>query len=703
MNRTYFKNIILLLTGVVLLLTACRESTPKSQKLAWSPDGTMLAVATDESDELLLVEIQNDKIKSITKIDSCNNHPEWSADGKYILYTQSSKKGFKIKSWSLEENKINLIKEFKFSSEKEQAKIVLPQMSPVSSQILIYDWRRNQLLLSDPNGSKLNRIQSFSHRIENPQWSADGQWINFSQFLSDENEQNGLWRISAAGAEPQQVYKTNRINSFQNSPDGQLLAINEEYFKVVAKHNNVEKKEKRTRISIITNQGEVKYCSQDYEKLATEFHWSPDSRQVSYLEDINNAKNVRSIQVETGTNQKLTFENADELFGWGAADKLLFSKKLPEKLIDTGGAEQELLELSLAIMQESEENRLIIMDNFKAQEIESNVYGANYNASKNYLAYFKQLNTGFLASDVYCAVLQLPNQEPVYLARTPEEHLAASDVFLQKQDFRQALYHLNQAAGFDLASVELKQRFNIGEIFYIKQDTAQIKDIWQDFTGDLFLRAVLVLRQLNQNENAEWLFRQYQEIVKLCITHQIKDIKNNYYDEVFWRAIRVYGQAQAFETGINDFEAIRQAAPDDSLLAAHIYLAQALFAKVNHNTPLSFDFIKKAIRTIPGSDKDANDLFNFTLMLLSEPELSARKDWEPLVAQMLSFLKDNNDAAEVYEMVGDLYSETNKPEKAYNAYQHAVNLDFDQHKIWENIFELSIQVQGSKVPGSGLY
>jgi hypothetical protein len=326
-----------------------------------------------------------------------------------------------------------------------------------------------------------------------------------------------------------------------------------------------------------------------------------------------------------------------------------------------------------------------MLDRNQVKEGESNVFGANCFAPKGYLAYFKKFSSGIFNSTLYCPVVELSAQNKIYLPRSRDEKLAIADHYYQVRNYQAALGLLNQVAGFDLASIEAVQKFNLEQIFYIQKDTTQVREFWKDVASDVFLRAALVLRKLDKPEPAERLLQQYRQFCHVLFTEQIKDSTANekISEEIFWNGIYIYSHLGETAAGVSDFISLKSAAPGDSIFNACIVLSQAFFANSNGNPKQTLEFIETLSQIMPKRGDDQNDLWNMAALLWFNPSNFNQPRFEKLRNLFMKKFSNSD-----LESLGDLYLEIKDIPNAFKAYQSAVTNQFDKDKIWEKIFEL---------------
>jgi TolB protein len=81
---------------------------------------------------------------------------------------------------------------------------ILPRWSPDGRRIVFSSRVKGNrdLYLTDSDGSNTIRLTSEPSQEEFPSWSGDGRWICFR---SDRTGRGQIWKIPAAGGQPQQV------------------------------------------------------------------------------------------------------------------------------------------------------------------------------------------------------------------------------------------------------------------------------------------------------------------------------------------------------------------------------------------------------------------------------------------------------------------------------------------------------------------
>lgn len=112
------------------------------------------------------------------------------------------------------------------------------QISPDGNQIVFtvgtvkedLSGSQTRLWIVPTQGGEVRRLTVGEANETNPRWSPDGKWI---AFLSDRNQQNGLWIVAAAGGEPRFLSRILRSNFYLThagenitwSPDSKQLAF----------------------------------------------------------------------------------------------------------------------------------------------------------------------------------------------------------------------------------------------------------------------------------------------------------------------------------------------------------------------------------------------------------------------------------------------------------------------------------------------
>jgi Tol biopolymer transport system component len=207
----------------------------------WSPDGKSILFTRYRNDamELQLLDLESGRLQQLTTGGAVNLEPRWSPDGSQIAFVSTSGTGrFHLFIGSLEEGDLEaspLLEERESEAERYYYSSydheLSPSWSPDGREILYVSnpetpygtggiWRRPLDTEAEP---ELVRREETSWRAR-PDWSPDGRRVIYASYLGRQWHQ--LWTVAVAGnAEPFPLtYGAFDIASPRWSPDGQKIA-----------------------------------------------------------------------------------------------------------------------------------------------------------------------------------------------------------------------------------------------------------------------------------------------------------------------------------------------------------------------------------------------------------------------------------------------------------------------------------------------
>jgi len=687
-NRLSAK-ILFIILSLCLCIVSCEELKPKGDEFTWSPDGRRLAVITLGSRELFVVDIENDHIGTITQIDTYQEEketrifaPAWSYDGQFLLYSKRTKKSVDIFVYSLKDSSRIRIDTFILDSEDDFKRRAFPSWSPEENRILYTSWddeHQNRLYSAAPDGKDKKLLIKAGCEQIFPSWSPDGRWIAYSIFYKDGNKNNGLWKMESNGSDPKQIYKANRITQFQWAPDGAHIGI----VKVKKKKEN-----KIYDFFIIDSAGDNEQLISREKFEIIEPDWSPDGQSISFVEKTESYKNIWLIDVTSLKKVKLTFDNVEDYFGWGNSGKLFFTVKYPEEIVKMTDFEEERREFLDGIRGIVKENQLISIDNFKPVRLEDNVYCFQYCVKNNSTAYFKPSKSD-LYSAFYFPVIKLSDGGIVYLARTQNEHTAAVNELYLNRKYQNALKQMNGYWNTNLESTNYKSGFDVDSILLnIKADgdSSHIKHLLRGLEDGSLLKTILIMRRLEQNEKASWMFDQFRKLT----LHYFQDEKkrDDKYNNLFWSIIQTYGMYREFESGIRDLDTMLTWGEPDSLFITNLYLAQVVLAFEDNQDYSGLKKVNENLNYIIENFDELDDFQGHLFLLLFFSDSEHETMFFPLIEKLVNRYSERKDLYELFDLFGDRYQEIGKTEKAFDAYQVSVSQKFDNYEIWDKIFKL---------------
>lgn len=204
MKRNFVFAIILCLCGTSLLAQPRSASEP--QKLieftsglmapVWSPDGTKIAVTTDNYTGILVANADGSNLKCITNESGAGYKMKWSQDGSQILgrtnIVENNRVLHEVKAWSINSNKVELIipKSRNISGTPTWKSV---KVTPTLDYSNVYEMMVNEPAKATSQISSLNQFKG--KIVINPSLSLDGQKVAF------QIPGKGMWVCNSDGSE----------------------------------------------------------------------------------------------------------------------------------------------------------------------------------------------------------------------------------------------------------------------------------------------------------------------------------------------------------------------------------------------------------------------------------------------------------------------------------------------------------------------
>jgi Tol biopolymer transport system component len=211
------------------------QLTTGPSALAWSPDSATLVYSMAGS--LWLQRVDSDVAQQLTAGPGYDYQPDWSSDGKWIVYAKYDKDAISLWIYELATQKTHALTE-------DKAVSVEPRVSPDGTSIAFastaYNGRfhifagrfengslSNVQRLTGENRSSMPRYyySSFDHEIS-PAWTPDGSELLFVSNRGHLYGTGGFWRMrTEAGAEAREFHyeETTWKARPEFSPDGKRL------------------------------------------------------------------------------------------------------------------------------------------------------------------------------------------------------------------------------------------------------------------------------------------------------------------------------------------------------------------------------------------------------------------------------------------------------------------------------------------------
>ena len=691
-NRIYFKSIAVIFV-LSLLIVSCNENKPKGDEFSWSPDGKKLAMINLESQELLIIDVEDDQIKAITSIDTFSGDkakiyaPGWSPDGQYLLYSKSRKNALTIFIYSLSQGKSTPIDQIRIRDKEDFNSKAFPAWSPKTNQVMWVVWddaAGNRLFSCLPDGSDKKLLIKLTGENLFPRWSPDGETIAYSGYQKANSPDNGLWEMNADGTDNRQFFKADEITGFEWAPDGSQIAAVQ---KIERKQDSGESKIFYQLLLMPAAGGSSTFLAEEKNEISR-LDWSPDAKYLAYTLDKEEATELWLLDTASFAKVKVNFADLKAYFGWATHHRLYYTIDYPDAVIDASKQETETREI-LEGLRGIKRNNLLIANEIRGQQkIDSNIYALTFNNRTAAMAYFKPVEPNFLSPEIYFPVIQFADGKKVYPARTKKEHIASADELYLNQEYAIALKHLSNYWNVDLNSADFKSSFDFDLIvkkMEADDDSSQYETLLAGFKDGTYLKTALTMRKTGRAEKAEWLIEQFNKLaVHLVTTGQNKQ---NIIDENFWSLVGSYSRYHEFDAGIKDLDSFLAIGDLDSALIVYAYFAQSLLAIENQQYESGLQKIKKTIAYLPENLAELDDYRG----LLSLVALNKAAQDDPVIISALRLLvkrfPDNEDINEIYEMLGDFYLKIGDQKKAFEAYQHAVVVAFDDYEIWDKILQ----------------
>ena len=218
------------------------------------------------------------------------------------------------------------------------------------------------------------------------------------------------------------------------------------------------------------------------------------------------------------------------------------------------------------------------------------------------------------------------------------------------------------------------------------QDSAYVALMNESLNKGAFIKTIMILDQLNQNDKTSWLFDQYYKLISFYVENE-----TNNQDELYWNLIATYGKYGEFERGLNDLDNLLASVEGDSLFECYTNLAAAFLALENESFDLCLDKLKKSFENMPAGKAELEPYNSLISVFLEYTNYKDNPGLISLLEQFLTKYPDTRDSFDTMELLGDYYSKLGEYEKALISYQKAISIKPDKVHIWDEILKLEMR------------
>lgn len=186
-----------------------------------------------------------------------------------------------------------------------------PVISPDNRYIVFHSNRTGvfQIWRIDRDGSNPKQLTFEVTESTWPAFSPDGRWIVFQH--ADPDHPFSIWRMSSDGGTPEKVTEGLAIRPTV-SPDGKLIAF----------WHKEDQQNALWRLKVINFEGGATFNIFDVAPAVqvqwdTPLHWSPDGRNLVYVDHSGGIDNLWGQPIEGGTPKQLTKFEEGKIFAFG--------------------------------------------------------------------------------------------------------------------------------------------------------------------------------------------------------------------------------------------------------------------------------------------------------------------------------------------------------------------------------------------------
>ncbi len=684
------KKCIIFISILSLLVISCKEPPFTGDEFQWSLDGKKLAVINRTTGELLIVKHEDNKIKEVTLIDKYEDidkdngricKPEWSYNSEYLCYSRYYDDHLELFVYSLADDSKKLLtwnvkKDKDIRIDKLYKLNLFPCWAPNENKIIYSNIISNERYVTfSINADGKDKKRVIDKSISScPQFSPDGKWIIYSIHDTESKRNNGLWKIRSNGGVSKKLIKIDEmITNVRWSSDGQRIAY---------VHNN-------DVVEIINADGLNK--NKIYHNSGSEIanlDWSPDDK---YLTIIEKHGTISLFNSETNTIFKLPYDNIiSNYWGWGESDELFFTIDYPDPIYTENELEKEIREFNQTTFDTDKMNCLIKFKNFQAIHLQDNIAAFQYSPVNKCFIF-----TRVYQNDIFSGILFYPpeiifaNGSSEYIIRKKDEYSEISTVFYINQEYNKAFNSLDEYWENNLTSKDFKSYFQSNVLIKKMSDESDESDPNSIHTRKLItelLKTILTLREVNRADKASWLLDQLKGIYGYGIN---KPDKNTFQD-YFLPFLNVYGRFKKFKDVFRDIDYLVIESKENLNITAYKSLIKSVLKYQTGQNEEGMTYLLASCNSIIDQPKDPDEIFSYLLIshihYYVDPEDANIMNQIRQLAQIRNI--DDEDRAEVYKLLADLYQRAGKTGDAYSAFQHAVALKFDKYETWQKLFDL---------------
>ena len=198
--------------------------------LRWSPDGRSILSGGTYTGGIRLIDVQTGDVIPIVQLDPTDRinifDCVWPPDGKTIFFIRLVMSG--QWPWSIVAHDLETGKEKELCQEDSWSGLAV---SPDGQRLVFASGRALEVI---PTAGGEPRVL---HRLQDTEkfalpvagsclaWTADGRYVLFVIRSVDQPWPTGLWRVPAAGGEPQKLLEMDRLSDISVHPDGRRIAF----------------------------------------------------------------------------------------------------------------------------------------------------------------------------------------------------------------------------------------------------------------------------------------------------------------------------------------------------------------------------------------------------------------------------------------------------------------------------------------------